>query len=252
MDAGLPTARPTEHIRRPAMLQSWCSLSFLHWRYPVEALRPHVPEPLEIETFDGSAWVAVAPFVIRDLRPAWLPAAPWISQFPETNCRTYVRAPDGRSGVWFFSLDAARAAAVAGARLTFGLPYCWARMRVAISPDRVTYESSRRWPDTLGRTKIVVEPREPIDPSPLEIFLTARFRLYSFMRGRLVYAGVEHPPWPLQHARLIEAHQTLTDCAGLPPPEGAPLVHFSSRVDVRVGRPRIVQLRRPALPGSSF
>ena len=114
----------------PVMYQDWCYLTFLHFRYPVEVVTKQVPAPLTVETFDGSAWVAVTPFLLRNLRPPWLPPWPWISHFPETNCRTYVRAPDGTPGVWFFSLDAARAHAVLGARLTFGLPYAWSRMRV--------------------------------------------------------------------------------------------------------------------------
>src|SRR5581483_5061957 len=102
-----------------AMLQSWCDLTFLHWRYPLEAAQALVPGPLQVETFDGSAWVGITPFVVRALRPPLLPSLPWISHFPETNCRTYVKGPDGHSGVWFFSLDAARAPAVMGARLGY-------------------------------------------------------------------------------------------------------------------------------------
>ena len=227
-----------ELIPRPLMLQSWCDLTFLHWRYPVEEVQRHVPSPLEVEQFDGSAWVAVAPFVIRDLRPPSFPTLPWFSAFPETNCRTYVRAPDGSSGVWFFSLDAARATAVAGARISYGLPYAWSRMRVTRREREVTYESRRLWPDTHSRTRIVIEEGEPIKSGEREIFLTARFRLFSFLFGRLSYANVDHPPWPLQTARVISLEQTLTTTAGLPQPDGPPVAHFSPHVSVRIGAPR--------------
>src|SRR4051794_25391122 len=96
-------------VRLPLMFQSWCDLTFLHWRVPPDQLREHVPAPLTIDVCDGSAWVGVTPFMLRNLRPPLLPALPWISNFAETNCRTYVRAPDGSAGIWFFSLDAARA-----------------------------------------------------------------------------------------------------------------------------------------------
>ena len=244
-EQSLPAETPPEPVRFSAMLQSWCSLTFLHWRYPVEIVRPHIPPPLELESFDGSAWIGVAPFMIRGLRPAFLPSLPWISEFPETNCRTYVKGPDGRSGVWFFSLDAARAAAVAGARLTYGLPYAWSRMRVTRTATRVTYESRRRWPDATARSRIVVEPGDPIPSGPLERFLTARFRLYSFMLGRLTYTAVEHAPWPLQAARLVEADQSIIECAGLPTPAGLPTVHFSQGVRVRVAAPKPVRATTP-------
>jgi uncharacterized protein YqjF (DUF2071 family) len=170
-----------------------------------------------------------------------LPAPPWLSRFPETNCRTYVRAPDGSRGVWFFSLDAARAAAVAGARTGYGLPYAWSRMRVEAAGARIRCRSRRRWPDTAARTDIEVERGEPVDSHEREIFLTARFRLFSFRRGRLVYADVEHAPWPLARARVIRADQTLIECAGLPRPEGTPVAHFSPGVRVRVGPPLVAE-----------
>lgn len=220
------------------MFQSWCDLTFLHWRYPLETVQHLVPQPLQVETFDGSAWVGVTPFILRGLRPVFGPTLPYISTFPETNCRTYVRAPDGSSGVWFFSLEAARAAAVAGARLTFGLPYCWARMRVAKSGRRVTYESTRLWPDCLGRTAVEVVPGESIQARDLENFLTARFRLYSFLRSRLCFADVEHAPWPLHSVEVFHAGQTLTAAAGLPEPQGPPLAHFSPGVRVRIAAPQ--------------
>jgi uncharacterized protein YqjF (DUF2071 family) len=225
-------------IRFPVMFQSWRYLTFLHWRYPVEAVAAHVPKPLEVETIDGSAWVAVTPFIIDNLRPPFVPALPWLSRFPETNCRTYVRAPDGTAGVWFFSLDAARAAAVLGARLGYGLPYAWSRMRVTIDGPRMVYWSRRRWPDRVGAVDAEVEHGDLIEQNELEICLTARFRLYAMLRGRLVRADVDHPPWPLRQASVGQLRQTLTSAAGLPDPVGPPLVHYSENVKVRVGAPR--------------
>ncbi|MCW5983329.1 MAG: DUF2071 domain-containing protein [Bryobacteraceae bacterium] len=228
-----------EPVRLPFMFQDWENITFLHWRFPVETVAARVPPPLAVESFDGSAWVGVTPFVVNDLRPPLLPPLPWLSRFPETNCRTYVRAPDGSSGVWFFSLDAARAAAVAGARLAYRLPYFWSRMRVRIARGRMTYESARRWPALPARVQVDVEHGEPIEAGGLEVFLTARFRLFTLFRGRLAYADVDHAPWPLAAARVLRAEQSLIAAAGLPAPADPPLAHFSPGVAVRVGRPRL-------------
>lgn len=225
-------------VKTALNLQSWYDLTFLHWRYSREIVQKQVPAPLEVETFDGSAWVGVVPFVIGGLRPPWMPALPWISGFPETNCRTYVRAPDGSSGVWFFSLDAARVAAVAGARIAYGLPYAWSQMKVTRDQNRVTYRSRRRWPDRDTRTAIAVEEGEPMQTGTLETFLTARFRLYSFIFGRLTYTRIEHPLWPLRMARVLTVEQTLTKAAGLPDPAGAPIAQFSKEIHVRVAAPQ--------------
>src|SRR3982751_636082 len=119
------------------MYQSWRNITFLHWRYPAEVLQAFLPEGLRIDTCEGSAWLRLAPFMLG-LR---------LTKFPETNVLTYVIGPDGASGVWFFSLDAASALAVAGARVAYGLPYLWSRMRVHVDSRRAEYASSRLWPD---------------------------------------------------------------------------------------------------------
>ncbi len=76
--------------------------------------------------------------------------APWVSNFCETNVRTYVRDGEGRSGIWFFSLDAARLGAVVTARATpYRLPYFWSSMRLGVRGTRVAYRSWRRWPGPL-------------------------------------------------------------------------------------------------------
>jgi uncharacterized protein len=245
--AGIMAAYPPiPRIRLPVMFQSWCRLTFLHWRYPTEALQRLIPAPLQVDTFGGAAWVGVTPFLLSGLRPPLLPPLPWISEFPETNCRTYVKAPDGSKGIWFFSLDAARAAAVVGARLAFGLPYAWSKMRVEWSGSQIRYESDRTVPGPSAMTRIAVECGARIEADDLTVFLTARFRLYSFIAGLLTYTDVEHAPWPLQAARAASAEQTLTRAAGLPQPEGAPLVHFSPGVRVRIAAPAILKWGRPS------
>jgi uncharacterized protein YqjF (DUF2071 family) len=224
-------------VRHALMFQEWRHITFLHWRVPAEQIESRIPKPLVLDLFDGSAWVGVTPFLLCGLRPPFGPRIAWLSQFPETNCRTYVRGPDGVRGVWFFSLEAARLPAVMGARAGFGLPYAWARMRVQTGP-RVRYASSRLWPNRAATTRIEVEPGAPIAPGDREVFLTARFRLYSLRMNRLVYADVEHAPWPLQSAHVIGMEQTLTRACGLPDFAEPPLTFYSEGVKVRVGFPR--------------
>jgi len=76
--------------------------------------------------------VGILPFDVTKFHPPGLPPLPWISNFLETNVRTYLRAPDGSIGVWFFSLDTDQLFGVAGARLAFHLPYmCFCHAVVA-------------------------------------------------------------------------------------------------------------------------
>jgi uncharacterized protein YqjF (DUF2071 family) len=238
MPTPLPPVIP--RIALPVMLQGWRRLTFLHWRYRPAALANRLPPRLTIDTFDGAAWLGITPFLLEGLRPPLAPPLPWISRFPETNCRTYVIGPDGEPGIWFFSLDAARIAAVAGARAMYGLPYAWSDMRVAYSDGRVEYASRRTWPDREARTAIEVEYGGAAPKRDLETFLTERYRLYSLIGGRLTYTNVEHARWPLMQARVKRMEQTLTHAAGLPAPEGEPLAHYSPGVKARIALPAAI------------
>ncbi len=224
------------------MHQSWLRLTMLHWRYPPQAVQRLLPPSLAVDTFDGSAWVGLIPFLMQGIRPPGLPALPWLSTFPETNVRTYVRGPDDRPGVYFLSLDISRLAPVLVARATYRLPYMWARMGVDLDAGRLHYWGRRRWPGPAGAgSRVGVTLGEPIHPSelgPLHHFLTARWGLYAARRYGVAWAPVAHPPWPLQRATLDALEEDLVAAAGLTPPTGPPLVHYSPGVTVRIGAPR--------------
>jgi len=231
-------------VRHPVMFQQWRHLTFLHWRYPPDVVQARLPAGLTVQTMDGAAWVGLIPFLMTGVRAPGVPALPWLSRFPETNVRTYVSGPDGASGIWFFSLDAARLPAVLTARTSYGLPYFWSDMSVGVSATTFTYRSWRRWPGPAGArcdAEVVLgEPLVPRDGGPAEQFLTARFRLYSRFAGRLVAADAQHEPWPLHRGRVDRLDQNLVQAAGLPDPPGEPQVLVSPGVTVRVGRWRPV------------
>ena len=227
---------PPRPVRRPVMFQRWRLLTFLHWRYDPELIRGLLPTQVTLDTFDGAAWVGLTPFLLTGLRPPFLPALPWMSTFPETNVRTYVRGPDGERGIWFFTLEAQRLAAVMGARLLYRLPYRWARMRVRLSVSRVEYKSTRKWPGACAETDIAVQPGNPMRPGDFDNFLTARFRLYTMAGKRLALAQIEHEPWPLHHAQVLHLKQNVIEKSGVAQPADEPIVHYSPDLIVRIGR----------------
>jgi uncharacterized protein len=190
--------------------------------------------------FDGSYRQIsrlLVPFKVVGLTLPKAPAVPWLSNFPETNVRTYVVDRSGRRGVWFFSLDAARLAAVLSARAVYALPYYWSKMRIRCDERSARYRSARRQSPTVA-SDIEIEIGEPVTaPNELEVFLTARFRLYAVRADRLLRADVEHQPWPLRLATARRINDSLVRAAGLPEPRGEPLVHFARGVDVLVSRP---------------
>ena len=86
----------------------------------------------------------------------------------------------------------------------------------------------------------VGDPIAPADVTDLEHFLSARWALGTTFGKRLMWADVDHPPWPLHRAELLRCDESLVTAAGLPAPTGDPYVLWSPGVDVRIARPRRV------------
>ena len=250
---GVDLARCPTPVVRAAMVHGWDDLTFLHWGYPPEDVQRLLPPVLEVETFDGRAWIGLVPFLLRVALPHGVGPVPWMSQFAETNVRTYVRSRvGGQSGIWFFSLDAARLGAVLVARATYRLPYFWSAMRLEADGDERRYTCRRRWPGpgrgATSDVRVRIGARFVADElTPLDHFLTARWCLFSAPLTGLRHARASHDPWPLHRATVIgDVHDQLVTAAGLPAPTGEPLVHYSPSVEVRIGWPRPVKLQGDA------
>jgi uncharacterized protein YqjF (DUF2071 family) len=223
------------------MSQRWEDLLFAHWPCDISSVRPFLPEGLELDTFEGRAWVGVVPFRMSGVRPRWLPAIPGTSAFPELNVRTYVRR-GGHAGVWFFSLDAASARAVAAARRWFHLPYFNAEMLVSPDGDAVQYSSSRTHAGAPEATfDAWYRPTGPVDravPGSLAHWLTERYCLFAAdAHGRLYRGDIHHAQWPLQPAEADISHNTMAAAAGLALDATPPFLHFARTLDVRIWWP---------------
>ena len=224
---------------------SWNDLLFMHWPVSDKALRSLVPAELEIDLFEGQAWLGVIPFVMTDVRPRCIPSV-LAANFPELNVRTYVRFK-GKAGVWFFSLDAASRLAVWTARQFFHLPYRFARMSSSFSREFIEYRSQRVGvPDVqlLCRYKPVGSAVR-FRPETLDSWLTERYCLFAANASGQIFRGdIYHEPWRLQSAEVEIMANTMTSPLGLTLPREMPLLHFARRLDVlawalvRAGEPR--------------
>jgi uncharacterized protein YqjF (DUF2071 family) len=243
-DASLTAAVPDGvcpfSVGRPVMRQRWERLTFLHWSFEPAAVQRLLPDGLRADLFDGMAWVGLVPFFMHVATPG-AHELPWVSRFCETNVRTYVRDRAGRAGIWFLSLDAARFGAVAVARTTYRLPYFWSAMRICGTSDHLMYRCRRRLPGPRAATSEVAiaigDRYREHELGARDHFLTARWILFTLFGGRPMLARACHRPWPLHRAQVRGLDDGLIAAAGLPAPEGEPLVHYSPGVDVAIGRP---------------
>jgi uncharacterized protein YqjF (DUF2071 family) len=243
------------------MHQNWGKLLFMHWRINEQALRPFIPAPLSIDTFDGSAWIGVVPFTMWGIRASFLPPIPGTSAFHELNVRTYVHF-NGVPGVWFFSLDAAHSLAVWGARTFYHLPYFNADMKLKQTGQRIDYSSARRDKMTYARffagdkagfaadfeadrfrnlppaqfegSWNIGESLAQALPQSLEFFLTERYCLYAYHREQIYQSRIHHEAWPLRTATLNSCKSTMVESLGIARPEGQPVLHYAESIAVDI------------------
>jgi hypothetical protein len=242
-----PTSRPAGS---PIGHHVWSNLLFVHWRVPAELVRPLIPEELSLDTWDGDAWVGLVPFDMSGVRPWWFPAVPAVSNFLETNVRTYVHFRGRDPGVWFLSLEASSSLAVRVARWRWHLPYFRAGMTLDRRDDTFEYRSRRLWPGPAGagcgiRAEIGSLlghdeahrslPAGQALPGTIEHFLVERYVLYAqSARGALYSGRVCHTPYPVREARLAGLQDTLLPAAGIIPPEPPCHTAFSDGVSVEI------------------
>jgi uncharacterized protein YqjF (DUF2071 family) len=217
----------------------WLDLLFAHWPVDVAALETLLPAGLELDTFEGRAWLGIVPFTMADVAPRGLPAVPRFSTFAEINVRTYVRRR-GEAGIYFLSLDAASRPTVEGARRVFHLPYFRAEMTARRSAEAIDYRTARH--DRRGPPAAFTARYGPVGPpiaaTGLDDWLTRRMQLFAAdRRGRIWRTPIAHPDWPLQPAEAEIERNTMAAAHGLTLPDEPPRLLFSRRLDVRAWAP---------------
>ncbi len=239
------TFPPASRTRFPLMRQRWSNLLFAHWPVAPELLRPYLPARLELDLFEGQAWLGVVPFTMSHIRPLGLPAVPGLSALHELNVRTYARL-DGVPGVWFLSLDATQPLGVWAARTLFHLPYLHARMHLTETDGRFRAVAERTHrgaaPATFAATWTPGAALPRARAGTLPHFLTERYHLYTagpdvqaHRHGPNLWRGhLWHEPWQLREATLQEWDSTLLESHGLPTPPGPPLLYAAEPLDVTV------------------
>jgi len=242
----LPAGRWTATLR-------WNDLLFAHWPVPAPQMAAQLPEGLDVDTFQGQAWLGVVPFWLERIKMRGVPAIPGVRRFPDLNVRTYVRDRyTGTPGIYCFSIDASNLFAVLFARLSFDLPYHWAEMRMEQRSEReFTFYSRRRFPARQVLFKARYRGLGPserttqLHPGTFEHFMTERNCLFGVNKqGQATRTNLHYIPWPLEEAEAEIERNDLATSIGIALPNQTPVLHYSRRLAVYVW-PR--ELVRPVM-----
>jgi uncharacterized protein YqjF (DUF2071 family) len=237
-----------EHEHRPyplpagpwVMSQNWIDLLFAHWTVPLSTVRANVPAQLQIDTYEGDAYVGVVPFRMSKVKLRGLPTVEYLSEFLELNVRTYVTV-NGRPGVYFFSLDASNDVAVQIARTWYHLPYFKAQMQLteqltttSEKNNWIEYSSTRNGGEGINNFKAFYRPIAPVEqskPGSLEAFLTDRYCLYVLdSKNRVCRGEIHHKQWQLQKAEARIEENTMGEQYGFDFSQ-IPLLHYSKHIE---------------------
>lgn len=225
------------------IFQVWRDLLFAHWRIEAQRLRELIPQPLEVDAYDGTGWIGVVPFRMCNVKPRYAPEVGPISNFLELNVRTYVTYK-GIKAVYFFSLDASSAVAVFIGRNAYRLPYSLARM--SFSETSASADERRQdWIDyaclrtVAAGDKIAFEARyRPCSDAvasakgSLSEFLTERYCLMLVSRGAVIKTDIHHAPWLLSDAECEISSNTMCLPLGIELKRPPDALHFSSCMEM--------------------
>ena len=220
---------------RPSMRMTWRNLAFFHWPVDLQCIRALVPPALDVDTFDGRAWIGLVPFTMRDVGHTIWPWIPTMRHFHECNVRTYVSCGSVR-GVYFFSLDATSRLAVWGARTFWHLNYKRSAIEISRRDDEVRYAVDRM-DQPRAALRCVWRAGRPMprsQPGELAHFLTERYSLLTVNRaGRPLQGRIHHHPWPLRQGEVIDLNDSLVSAAGINVASaGPPLVYHADEIRI--------------------
>jgi uncharacterized protein YqjF (DUF2071 family) len=223
-------------------MQHWTNVLFLHFAAPAEELRRHLPARIEIDTFDGQAWISCVLFRLN-LRPAGLPFVPGLSSLLELNVRTYVRHR-GQSGICFLKMYADNWLAICASRLLTPLSYEFAALTDHRRANGARYVECKPVDSAGGALAAdVMSSRDLVEarPGSLDFWLLERYRLFVVRRdGTILAADVEHPPWRAATVAAMALQHNFHEVLGLPTTELPVPAHESPGVAVRFKTFRVV------------
>lgn len=210
--------------------QEWRDVLFLHWPVSIDKIKPLIPAPFKLDTFDGKAWISIILFQAKNSRLRGMPSLFSYPNFSQVNVRTYVTFDD-EPGIYFLSIDANSSLAVMLAKNMLGLPYQQATIKFKKDTNEISFASKR-----LGMNELSTCIYAYYKPSTfyfpnhygtLDFWLTERYCLWLMKGRRIIKGPLSHKPWKLTTAILDISKSELPLLSQLSCDIANPLVHYA-------------------------
>lgn len=176
------------------MTQTWEHLMFMHWEQAPDKIKALIPSELELDLYDGKAWITILPFKVTHQRFHWFPEIPLLNTYLELNVRTYVKFK-GKVGVYFFTLDANHPLTVLGTK-AMSLPYQLSKMEMLEENNEILFKSRRlfEYGKFSARYESASQPKQ-LEPGSLDYWLLERYCLFTKWGNLLLRGDIRHEKW---------------------------------------------------------
>lgn len=220
------------------MSQQLQNVLFLHWEVPAHWLTSRLPAELELDLYEGKAWISAVLLKAVGTHVRGMPVMPGMQTFLQLNVRTYVRCGK-RRGVYFFSMDSNSRTAVQVASLGGFLPYRQASIKMAKHEKQIVFKSSASGKANVSENiELDYKPRKTvIEPTTLESWLTERYSLWTNPKERLYRLDISHPPWRLHYVEGNIHKNSLAQFLPVQLHRLRPIAHYSDTIEVLLYAP---------------
>jgi hypothetical protein len=205
--------------------QEWNKALFLHWKVPFEILRPLIHERLNLDRCEGHFYVSLVAFTMQKIRPRYLPAVKFISDFEEINVRTYIDN-DGKKGVYFLNIEAGKLLSAYIAKTLSGLPYEKSNIQRSNKDYKSTNVAKDFYLDTEFEVKELLTEKTKLDN-----WLTERYCLYFDKDENIYRYDIHHKEWELKNVELnrLNLKYNIGEISLTDKPD---LIHYSDGIKV--------------------
>ena len=226
------------HSKQWIMRQDWLDAYFLNAVIDKSILQKLLPVGLDLDLFEGEAYISVIPFKMDKVCFRYLPFFK-IKSFNQVNIRTYV-IRDGKPGVFFLSLNSTHAGLKQIINSVCDIPI-FSTSISRIDTDLKTQVDAGRENLSLYLNLSRTDKRIVPKLNSFEYWICERYCFYNLHQGRMTRWDVDHIEWPIYAAKIHNlSFEESSNLAGL----GLSKLDFSScyyspGVSTRAWGPRI-------------